>query len=194
MKELIKMVVVLTIISACSGVILASVRNGTIETIEKVLLDNEKKPAIESILTANVKNNPIDERFKITDGEKEITIFPGKYDGGKNAVVFESYGNGFEAAIGVMVGVNLDDDKIIGVGVTTHSETPGIGSRAKTETFLSDQFKTLSLMDGFMVKKDGGKIDAIGGATITSQGVCKAITNASDTYKRLKSDIQKGMK
>jgi electron transport complex protein RnfG len=193
MKELIKMVIVLTIISTCSGGILAAVRNGTKDTIKRVVLEQEKAPAIGKILKG-VANKPLDDTFMLGEGKEAIDFFVGKFEGGKKAVVFESSGNGFEAAIGVMVGVNLDDDKIIGIGVTTHSETPGIGSKAKTDTFLPAQFTGIDLTGEFKVKKDGGKIDAISGATITSRGVCLAVTNASNTYKRLKAEIEKNIK
>ena len=96
--------------------------------------------------------------------------------------------------IGVMVAVNLDSDEIIGIGVTTHSETPGLGSRAKTEPSFSEQFKGLSINDPIKVKSDGGNIDAISGATITSQGVCAAIMASAGIYKRLKDEIVKNIK
>lgn len=190
MKDLIRMVVVLTVISACSGGILAGVKQGTEETIERVLLINEKAPAIMAILQG-VTNDPLEEKFKLPDKDEEKSFFVGNYADGKKVVVFESSANGFEAAIGVMVGVDLESDKLVGIGVTTHSETPGIGSKAKTDPFLRSQFKGLALADGFKVKKDGGQIDAIGGATITSRGVCAAVTGAGEVYKRLKSEIQK---
>ncbi len=193
MKELIKMVAVLTIISTCSGGILAAVQNGTKDTIKRVILEKEKAPAIGKILKG-VSNKPLDDTFMLGEGKEAIDFFIGKFDGGKKAVVFESSGNGYDSAIGVMVGVSLDDDKIIGIGVTTHSETPGIGSKAKTDSFLPAQFTGLDLTGEFKVKKDGGQIDAISGATITSQGVCIAVTNASDAYKRLKPEIENKIK
>ncbi len=193
MKDLIKMVVVLTVISSVSGFALAYVRDLTKDTIKQQILVNEKAPAINSIL-AGVSNNPLEENFTLKDGKKEIDFFVGKFDGGKTAVAFEASANGFEGAVAVMIGVSLEDEKIIDVGITTHSETPGIGSRAKTEPFLHNQFRGLLFTDEFKVKADGGQIDAIGGATITSRAVCKAVTNANDVYKRFKEDIKSQIK
>jgi len=93
-----------------------------------------------------------------------------------------------------MVGVNINDDKIIGMGVTTHSETPGIGSKAKTDPNFSNQFKGLAAIEPCKVKPDGGQIDAISGATVTSRGVCGGVTNAADIYKRLKPQIAEKIK
>ena len=108
-------------------------------------------------------------------------------------MAFETFGKGFGGDIGVIVAVNLETDEIVGIGVTTHSETPGLGSRAKTDPAFSTQFKGLSLNNPFKVKSDGGEIDAISGATVTSRGVCAAITASSETYKRLKNEILKNI-
>jgi electron transport complex protein RnfG len=44
------------------------------------------------------------------------------------------------------------------------------------------------------VNKDGGKITAISGATITSRGVCTAVTNAMATYQKLEPQIKEQIK
>jgi electron transport complex protein RnfG len=73
--------------------------------------------------------------------------------------------------------------------VTTHSETPGLGSRAKTEPGFSEQFKGLPIKEPFKVKADGGQIDAVSGATVSSRGVCSAVVDSADVYRRLKKEI-----
>jgi electron transport complex protein RnfG len=84
--------------------------------------------------------------------------------------------------------------KIVGVGVTTHSETPGLGSKAKTDPKFAAQFKDMSLNEPFAVKDAGGQIDALSGATVTSKGVSLAATQASEIYKRLKPEIVEKLK
>ncbi len=190
MREMIKMVVVLTALSAFSGGLLAAVYNKTKGTIEEQELKYDKAPAIKLILKGS-SNDPIADRFKLKDGETEKNFFVGVFDGKANVVAFEAFGKGFGGDVGVMVGVSLDDDKVVGVGVTTHSETPGLGSRAKTELGFSAQFKGKSLMETFNVKSSGGEMDALAGATVTSQAVCVAVTEAGTAYKRLKSQIAK---
>ena len=194
MREIIKMVVVLTVLSAASGGLLAAVRSGTMERIEKQELEFVKGPAIKSILEG-VSNDPIADRFKISDQEIEKNFFVGISDGKANMLAFETSGKGFGGPIGLMVGVNIADDKVIGVGVTTHKETPGVGSRAKTEPEFAAQFKGLSALDyPFKVKADGGQVDAISGATYTSKGVAEALTHAGDIYKRLKPQLVEKLK
>ena len=55
----------------------------------------------------------------------------GEFDGKKDVVAFETYGKGFGGDIGVITAVNVNTDKIVGVAVTTHSETPGVGSKQR---------------------------------------------------------------
>jgi H+/Na+-translocating ferredoxin:NAD+ oxidoreductase subunit G len=193
MRELIKMVVVLTVLSAFSGGLLASLRNGTKDKIEYQQLKFVKGPAILDIFKG-ATNNPIVDRFKLQDGNVERSFFVGKLDGKTDTVAFESFGKGFGGDIGLMVGVNLNTDKILGVGVTTLSETPGVGSRAKTDPDFAAQFAGRPLMETFKVKADGGKVDALSGATVTSRGVAAGMTDAGSIYKRLKPKLVEKLK
>jgi electron transport complex protein RnfG len=182
------MIVVLAVMAACGGALLAGVKSGTAAQIEYQQLKFVKGPAILEILEG-CSNDPLVDRFKIKDGEKERGIYVGVFDGKANTVVFESFGKGFGGDIGVMVGVNLETDELLGMGVTTHAETPGLGSRAKDDPSFRAQFKGLSITEPFKVKSDGGQIDAVSGATITSQGVCQGVTDSSGFYSKLKPQI-----
>jgi electron transport complex protein RnfG len=193
MRELIKMFVVLTILSAAAGGLLAGLRNSTAAQIEQQQLEFVKGPAIKGILDG-ASNDPIADRFKIKDGETERSFFVGKFDGKANAVVFEGSGKGFGGELGLVLGVNIDDDKILGVGVTTHSETPGLGARAQSDPAFVSQFKGAAIAGPFKVTTDGGKVNAMSGATITSRGVCAGVTGSADIYKKLKPQIQDKLK
>jgi electron transport complex protein RnfG len=188
MREMIQMVVVLTILSCVSGILLASIESSTKEQIAYQQLKFVKGPAIRSILEG-AANDPIVDRFQLKDGEVDRSFFVGVFDGQANTVAFETSGKGYGGDVGLMVGVNLTDDKIVGVGVTTHSETPGVGSRAKTEPTFAAQFKDLPLAGEFKVKTDGGQVDALSGATLTSRGVATGVSEAVEIYKRLKSQL-----
>jgi electron transport complex protein RnfG len=188
MGEMIKMVVVLTFLSVISGGALAYVQKNTTSLIEDNKLQFVKGPAIKSILKGT-SNNPVSDRFTIQQGEKEDIFFVGKYDGNPKAVAFESFGKGFGGDVYIVLGVDLETDKLMGVGVTTHSETPGVGARAQTDPSLVSQFKGQALDGTFKVKADGGQVDAIGGATITSRAVSAALTDASKLYHELKPQI-----
>ncbi len=188
MREMIKMVVVLTALSCMSGGLLASLRDSTKDQIENQQLEFVKGPAIRKILEG-ASNDPIKDRFKIKDGDVERSFFVGVVNGKPDAVVFESAGKGFGGTIGLMVGVNLADDKIVGIAVTTHSETPGVGAKAQTDPAFAKQFKGMVLKDEFKVKPDGGKVDALSGATVTSRGVAVAVSDAAKIYDKLKPQL-----
>jgi Na+-translocating ferredoxin:NAD+ oxidoreductase subunit G len=143
MNEMIKMVVVLTVLAALSGGLLAAVRSGTSEQIESQQLQFVKGPAIKEILSG-ASNDPISDRFNLMVGESEATFFVGKFNDKAHTVAFEGTGRGgYGGDIGVMVGVNVETDNIIGVAVTTHSETPGLGAKAKTDPKFTAQFEGL---------------------------------------------------
>lgn len=193
MGDMIKMIVVLTVLSALSGGLLSGLRNATAARIEVQQLKFVKGPAIKAILKG-ASNDPITDRFKITDGDTERSFFVGKFDGKANTVAFESSGKGFGGDVGLMVGINIEDDKIVGVGVTTHSETPGLGARAKDDPSFVSQFKGFAIDNPIQVTTDGGQVNAMSGATITSRAVCVAATGAGSIYQKLKPQLIEKLK
>ena len=78
--------------------------------------------------------------------------------------------------------------------MTTHSETPGLGAMAKDDPAFVSQFKGASIADPFKVTNDGGKVNAMSGATITSRGVCGGVTESGGVYKKLKPRIVEKLK
>jgi electron transport complex protein RnfG len=80
MREMIKMVVVLVILSSFSGGLLAAVRNSTKDKIELQQLTFVKGPAIKSILEG-AANDPIVDRFKIEYEGGTASFFVGVFDG-----------------------------------------------------------------------------------------------------------------
>ena len=193
MREILMMIVVLTFLSSASGGLLAYLKDSTEDKIEKQELEFVKGPAIRDILKG-ASNDPIADRFKIVDGEIEQSFFVGVIDGKANTVVFETEGKGYGDKIGLMVGVNVSNDQLVGIGVTTHKETPGLGANAKDDPSFAAQFKGMSTQTNFKVTKDGGAINAISGATITSRGVSGAVIDAVQQYQKLKPAIEDNLK
>jgi electron transport complex protein RnfG len=193
MREMIKMVLVLTILSTVSGGLLAYVKVGTKDRIDNQVLQLVKGPAIRSILK-DASNDPIADRFSLPDGEVEVDFFVGKFDGQPKTVVLEGFGKGYGGDMGLMVAVDVTQDQIYGVEVTTHSETAGLGSRAKDDPAFAAQFKGQPLDKPVQVTGDGGSINALSGATITSRAVCAAASEATQIYQRLKPQIEDKLK
>lgn len=188
MRNMIRLFLSVVIFSAVSGGLLSGLKGATQDRIEYQQLVNVKGPAILEILKG-ASNDPLTDRFKIKDGKVERNLFVGVFDGKPNTVVLEASGRGYGGNIGVVVALNLENDEILGVSVTTHSETPGLGARAKTEPSFVQQFKGLPVKEPPKVRAEGGKIDAISGATMTSRGVCGAVGDALEIYGRLKNSI-----
>ncbi len=187
------MVVVLTVLSAFSGGLLSGLRNATAARIEIQQLKFVKGPAIKSILKG-VSNDPIADRFTLQDGDMVRKFFVGKFDDKANTVVLESSGKGYSGDVGLMVAVNMEDDTIVGAAVTTHSETPGLGAMAKDNPGFVSQFKGLPIEETFKVTNDGGKVNAMSGATITSRAVCAAATQTGRIYQKLKPQLSEKLK
>ena len=83
---------------------------------------------------------------------------------------------GYGGDIVLMVGFKEDKQTVISYKVLQATETPGLGSKLSTPEF-SAQFADKN-GTALKVKKDGGEIEAITSATITSRAVCEAIADA----------------
>jgi electron transport complex protein RnfG len=91
---------------------------------------------------------------------------------------------GYVAPIRLLVAVNTQGE-IIGLRALLHKETPGLGDRIDADkSDWLQQFLGLAAEPGqaksqtTRLKRDGGTIDHISGATITSRAVSSAVTNA----------------
>lgn len=189
MREIIKMVVVLTILSCFSGGLLAYINTATEDRIENQVLEFVKGPAVRTIFS-EATNDPITDRIQIKDGEIERTFFVGVIDGEPRGVAFETFGRGgYGGDVGLMVGIDINEDTLIGVSVTTHAETPGMGAKAKTDPNFVAQYQGLSAKEPIKVTNDGGAINAISGATLTSRAVSLAATEAGEIFLKLKPQL-----
>ncbi len=90
--------------------------------------------------------------------------------------VTNGYGGSIELIVALESNFTEDDEIIIhGISVVSHSETPGLGEKI-VESSFSGQFNGVNIND-VALTKDGGKIDAISGATISSSAVVDAVFN-----------------
>ncbi len=93
--------------------------------------------------------------------------------------VVQAQPSGFGGAITLIVGVDLDG-KCTGVSVVSHSETSGLGANAAAKTSVGENFRGqfAGKSGDLAVTKDGGTIDALTGATVTSRAVTKGVSAA----------------
>jgi electron transport complex protein RnfG len=85
-------------------------------------------------------------------------------------------GKGYGGDIDILIGLE-DETTIKGITIISQSETPGLGSRIAESSFAS-KFAGLNIGD-VALKQDGGQIDAITGATISSGAVVDAVRTAA---------------
>jgi electron transport complex protein RnfG len=194
MREILRMIVVLAAITGVSGLLLAGVNEGTKDQRKKQLLQFVKGPAISEVLSGS-ENQPLDDvkelEVKAAEGQDTVSvvdIFPAYKSEELWAVAFEVTGKGYGGDIGVIVGIDVAAEKLLGIGITAHKETPGLGARIREEGFRSG-FAGLGLSGAVQVKAEGGAVDAISGATISSRGVCEAVTEAFEFYGENKEEI-----
>lgn len=120
-------------------------------------------------------------------GDENFTYWTAYKDAGKSTVggyVIIVQGKGYTKSVPIetMVGIDLDG-KVVGVKVVNQQETPGLGDRVvevkagESDPWFTRQFIGKSADDNLAVVKDGGTIDAISGATISSRAVTNSIRN-----------------
>jgi len=177
------MIMSLTFIALGASAALGFVYELTKRPIELTKL-NKKLEAIKAVVPS-FDNNPDQEMFKLPTGEGDsLEVFPAKIN---NEIigyaVRTSTQKGFSGYIGIMVGFS-PDGTIINTNVLEQKETPGLGTKM-TEPSFKDQFNGKN-PDNFKlrVKKDGGEVDAITAATITSRAFCDALERAYNTLKK----------
>ena len=96
---------------------------------------------------------------------------------------------GYGGKIHLMVGLN-PDRTVISYQVLAGRETRGVGDKLATPAFIA-RFKDQPAA-AVAVTKDGGEIDAITGATITSRAVCDAVKDACARIDRIEGKETNG--
>lgn len=177
-KKLLKPIITLTCIAAVMALLLGVIHQLTEEPIMEAK-NNQELAAIEMV-TGEFDNDPFAEKMIITTPNKKqkFTMYPARLGDKLNAVAIKSYTNsGFGGRIEVMTGFNVDGS-IKTFKIISSNETPGLGSK-------TDEAKFKDQLQGFhpnkqilKVKQDGGDVDAVTAATISSRAVLRAIERA----------------
>ncbi len=182
-----RMVLVLTIICVVSAFAVSWIYNITKEPIAKQKR-LEMIKAIKAVLPKGVANDPL--KDKVVVGGR--TVYIGRDKNGKIiGVAFKCITNqGYGGRIEIMLGLDTQGT-ITAIQILSHSETPGLGAKID-EPWFKNQFKGRNLKNTvWKVKKDGGDIDQISGATISPRAVTKAIYLGLKFYEREKKKILK---
>jgi electron transport complex protein RnfG len=188
MKETLRLILTLTIISCISGLLLAFVNDKTKDKIAQIKSD-AKVAAMNSVLPTH-SNDPVEDAFTPTGVNSNLIFYVAKEDGKFVGAAFDtSTMSGFSGYIGVMVGVN-DENEIAAIQILSQNETPGLGANITKPSFLN-QFTNMAIPadSTLKVKKDGGEVEQITGATISSRAVSEAISSGLKVFEANKKEI-----
>lgn len=175
MNETMKLGITLMTVTLIASIALALTNQYTAPQIEM-----QKELAIKESLNKVISADSFQEK----DGYYDAYDKDGKLMGR----VLKIEAPGYSSIINVLAGINLEN-KITGIDIISQQETPGLGANIKKESFLQQFIGKTE--EGVKIRKDGGEIDAVTGATISSRAIadgvrsmieecaCNAITSAS---------------
>jgi len=189
MKDMVKMVLVPTAICVIAGGLLAMINKVTKAPIEQSLRA-EKLQAMKKVLP-EYDNDPMLCTNVVVESGKKWVFYVARKGGAFAGAAFEaSSDQGYGGTIRILVGI-APDNTVQGLEILQQMETPGLGAKI-TEPSFTDQFKGKIIgTTKWKVKKDGGDIDAITGATISPRAVLDALREGLKVYLKHKDTISK---
>lgn len=163
------------------------------------IADNEARRTlaeISTVLPADLYDNqPHRDRILLDTGSGQLLpVYRARWNGAPvGAVLTIVAPDGFVGPVRLLVGIAADG-RVLGVRVTAHSETPGIGAAIASDssTWLR-VFNGRSLGDPpellWGVRADGGEFDAIAGATASSRSVVGGVRRAVQYFATHRDEI-----
>jgi len=186
MKEIFRLIVVLTGVCVVASMCLSFVNDATKDA-------REHQDRLELLNALNMvlpehDNEPDKDTVSLTGTDYYLS----KKQGVINGVAFKcSTDKGYSGLIEIIVGVDTGGS-IIAIGILSQKETPGLGSKID-EDWFKDQYKSKNLDNAkWKVKKDGGEFDQISGATISPRAVTLAVKEGLEEYKENMTTILGG--
>ena len=173
-KYVLRLVLTLFLITAVVAVALAGVNKITGPAIAKLNVE-KTQAAIEAVLPGGGEEVEFPE-----------TALVSKVYASETGYAVEVTPAGFDNTITMMVGVDKEGN-VLGIDVVSHTETAGLGAVADAATpagvAFREQFAGMS--GSVSVTKDGGEVEAITGATITSRAICDGVNAALEVVGKM---------
>lgn len=171
-NSMIRLTLILFVITAVTALLLGLVNYITADRIAAIT-EEKTASAMREVLEA--------ENYSVVDytgGDSQITAVFAADDLGH---VVRLSVSGSQGMIDMVVGVDTAG-VVTGVSIVNMSETAGLGSKAADESFRSQY---VGATGGLAVNKDGGTIDALTGATVTSRAVTNGVNAAVEAVQTL---------
>ena len=144
-----------------------------------------------AIAELNAKNTQAAIEAVLPGGGEEMAEFPAvdlvsKVYASETGYAVQVTPGGFDNTITMMVGVDKAGN-VLGIDIISHTETAGLGAVADAETPAGIAFREqfIGTSGSVSVTKDGGQMDAITGATITSRAVCAGVNAALECVAQM---------
>ncbi len=201
MKDILKLCLSLGFFCAVSGIALAFVNQITAEPCRRAE-EAERTDKLKLVLPAETAETQVEEAgdgvqfFRALDAEGKLLAYAA--EGTSN--------NGFGGELRVLAGLSTEG-RILGVLVSRHSETPGIGTQVTDRKLTRslweilagkaelDPFPPNACLDSYADKTLGGTFSfdganavlSVSGATITSKAVLTAVNSISQAWQKKNS-------
>ncbi len=181
MKEVLRLILVLTGICLVCAALMGAVYVKTLGPI--------KDGAIRRRLEAAQRLLPPGSGLPEAVGAGSVTGYVARSANGITGIVVEGRSDkGYNGDIVLMVGF-ADDGQMLDYAVVKHQETPGLGSNID-KPFFHARIAGKPATTRWQVTKDGGEIDAITAATISSRAVLEAIRDATANFQAVRAAVQ----
>ncbi len=156
---------------------------------------DEKMKLIDDVLPRGAYDNKLlEDTRQIAPGpalglDEASTAFIARRNGKAQAIVLEAVApDGYAGKIRLLIAIAADGT-VLGVRVTQHKETPGLGDYIDPAKDKNKARPWITQFNGLVpatiearewkVKKDGGRFDSVAGATVTPRAVIKAVRKAA---------------
>ncbi|MGG7177824.1 RnfABCDGE type electron transport complex subunit G [Clostridium paraputrificum] len=180
MKENLKLGAILLLITSIAGFLLGFANDATREAI----IENSRisKEDLKLILPAasSIKESKVEGNESITE------VYEALNDGNESVGhVFKITTKGFHGPVDLVIAISKDD-KVSGMKVLSHSETPGLGAKI-TEPKFGSQIKDLPIEEDIEIVKvapsKDNQVEGVSGASVSSKAVGTAINDVIRFYK-----------
>ena len=184
-SNFLNMVITLTIVSAIAALAL-----GSVYTVTKEPIALAKKKKLEAAIKTVLPDFDTlqTEKIALGDGEDSLIFYTASKDKKIIGTAVKTYTmEGFSGKIELMVGF-LQDGTINNTAIVSHKETPGLGDKMdiKKSDFPVQFMGKNPTNFKLEVTKDGGDVDAITAATISSRAFCDAVDRAYGAFEKKK--------
>ena len=180
----VNMVLSLVVISLAAGFSLGFINDITKGPKAKAKLEHKIK-ALKLVLPAFTNNPVADMQLVKSDMAKDsVEIYPAYSESELvGTAVIGSSEKGYSGLVKLMAGFKKDGT-IQNIVVLEQKETPGLGTKMKEERFIRQYRDKHPETFDLTVKKDGGEVDALTGATISTRAFSEAVLMAYDEFMK----------